>query len=217
MPVRFTLFSSLPEALIDHEEGVGGSNSALPVHEAQPVVPQIETLDETSSSACGCIPPSGVFRPFTSMRGGSKVDHSQRNVSDQSAQTGQGSGQADAQIRACFLHDCRDLNDLTDINIAMSSTNPTFDPRPCNTTSDSESEEPRMIGDFDGSASEFWKLFTGEAKSHDDARIGTLKEWMDSALTFVRSYSVCSITDLFMLMRGSTGWFIFCHSHSIRG
>jgi hypothetical protein len=86
-----------------HEEGVGGSNPALPVHEAQPVVPQIETLDETSSSACGCIPPSGVFRPFASMRGGSNVDHSQRNVSDQSAQTGQGSGQADAQIRAYFL------------------------------------------------------------------------------------------------------------------
>jgi hypothetical protein len=28
-----------------------------------------------------------------------------------------------------------------------------------------------MIGDFDGSASEFWKLFKDEAKSHDDARI----------------------------------------------
>ena len=83
--------------LMDHEEGVGGSDSA------QPVVPQIETLpDETSSSACGCIP-SGVFRPFTSMRGGSNIGHSQRNVSDQSTQTGQGLGQAEAQNRAYFL------------------------------------------------------------------------------------------------------------------
>ena len=53
--------------------------------------------------------------------------------------------------------------------------------------SDTESEEPRMIGDFDGSANEFWKLFRDEAKSHDDARINTLKEGMDSALIFVRS------------------------------
>ena len=56
-----------------------------------------------------------------------------------------------------------------------------------------------MIGDFDGSASEFWKLFRDEAKGHDDARINTLKEGMDSALIFVRSYSVCAITDLITL------------------
>ena len=53
-----------------------------------------------------------------------------------------------------------------------------------------------MIGDFDGTASEFWKLFIGEAKSHDDARIGTLKEGMDSALIFVRSYSVRAIMEI---------------------
>jgi hypothetical protein len=68
-------------------------------------------------------------------------------------------------------------------------------PVPHDTTSDSGSdqqpeeqpEEPRMIGDFDGSANEFWKLYRDEAKSHDDARISTLKEGMDSALIFVRS------------------------------
>jgi hypothetical protein len=87
---------------MDHEEGVGGSDSALSVREAQPVVSQGETLDETSSSACCCIP-SGVFRPFTSMRGGSNVEHSQRNVSDQPTQTGQGSSQAEAQFRTYFL------------------------------------------------------------------------------------------------------------------
>ena len=79
------------------------------------------------------------------------------------------------------------------INIAVAS-NPTSDSGPRNTTSDSESdqqpEEPRMIGDFDGSANEFWKLFRDEAKSHDDAIINTLKEGMDSALIFVRSYSI---------------------------
>jgi hypothetical protein len=47
-----------------------------------------------------------------------------------------------------------------------------------------------MIGDFDGSSSEFWKLFRVEAKSQDDAQINTFKEGMDSALIFVRSYSI---------------------------
>jgi hypothetical protein len=96
------------------------------------------------------------------------------------------------------------------------ASNPTVDSGPRNTTSDSESEEPRMIGDFDGSANEFWKLYRDEAESHDNARINTLKEGMDSALIFVRSYSICAITDLVMLMRVPTGWFIFCCSHSIR-
>jgi hypothetical protein len=87
---------------MDYEEGVGGSDAALPVREAQPVVSQAETLDETSSTACCCIP-NGVFRPFTSMRRGSNVDHSQRTVNDQSTQTGQGLSRAGAQIRAYFL------------------------------------------------------------------------------------------------------------------
>jgi hypothetical protein len=87
---------------MDHEEGVGGSDSALPFREAQPVVSQAETQDETSSSACCCIP-SGVFRPFTSIRGGNNIDHAQRNVSDQSTQAGQDSSQAEAQIRTYFL------------------------------------------------------------------------------------------------------------------
>ncbi|KAF8502820.1 hypothetical protein F5888DRAFT_1607504, partial [Russula emetica] len=46
-----------------------------------------------------------------------------------------------------------------------------------------------MIGDFDGSASEFWKLFRDEAKSHDEAQINTLKEGMDSALIFAGLFS----------------------------
>ncbi len=96
------------------------------------------------------------------------------------------------------------------------ASNPIVDSGPRDPTSDPESdqqpeeppEEPRMIGDFDGSASEFWKLFRDEAKSHDDARINTLKDGMESALIFVRPYSIRDpIMDLVMLMRGPTG----CH------
>ena len=102
-----------------------------------------------------------------------------------------------------------DFNDLTNINVAV-----VIVPTP---TSNSESKERRMIGDFDGSANEFWKLYRDEAKSHDDARIDTLKEGMDSALIFVRSFSFRAPNmDLVMLMCGSTGWSIFCCSHCIR-
>jgi hypothetical protein len=102
------------------------------------------------------------------------------------------------------------------MNIAVAHI-PIFDPGPRNTTSDFESEEPRMIGDFDGSSNEFWKLYRDEAMSHDDVRINTLKEGMDSALIFVRLYSLhVPITDLVMLMRGLAGRFIFCCSHCIR-
>ena len=45
-----------------------------------------------------------------------------------------------------------------------------------------------MIGDFDGSSNSLWTLFRDEAKSHDDARINTLKDDMDRVLIFVRLY-----------------------------
>ena len=100
------------------------------------------------------------------------------------------------------------------------ASDPIVDPDPRITTSDHQPEElpeePRMIGDFDGSANEFWKLYRDEAKSHDDVQINTLKEGMDSALIFVRSYSVRAITDSVMLICGPTGWFVLCCSHSIR-
>ena len=105
---------------------------------------------------------------------------------------------------------------------SAAARNLTVDSGPRDTTSypesdDQQPEEPRMIGDFDGSASEFWKLYRDEAKSHDDARINTLKDGMDSDLIFVRSYSIRAlIMDLVMLMRGPAGWFIFCCSHGIR-
>ncbi|KAF8474414.1 hypothetical protein DFH94DRAFT_635807, partial [Russula ochroleuca] len=45
-----------------------------------------------------------------------------------------------------------------------------------------------MIGDFDGSANALWTLYGKEAKSHDQARIQTLKDDMDGVLIFVRPY-----------------------------
>ena len=90
---------------------------------------------------------------------------------------------------------------MTNINLAAAS-NPIFDPVPRYTTSaisdggsDQQLEEqpdgPRMIGDFDGSSNALWALFRDEAKSHDDARINTLKDDMEGALIFVCSYPIC--------------------------
>lgn len=74
------------------------------------------------------------------------------------------------------------------------------------TTYDSESdlsqqteeppEESRMVGDFDGSSNALWSLFRDEAKSHDDARINTLKDDMDGVLIFVRSHPICTHGEL---------------------
>jgi hypothetical protein len=101
---------------------------------------------------------------------------------------------------------------------SAAANNPPAESAPRNITSEAEPqepEEPRMIGDFDGSASEFWKLFKDEAKSHDDARIYALKEDMESALIFVRLYSVHAYHGLVMLMRGPTGRFIFRCPHRV--
>ena len=89
-----------------------------------------------------------------------------------------------------FPHDCRDSN-LTNINIAATNIpTSTFDPGPRNTTSGSEPEEPRMIGDFDEGSKGLWKLFRDEAKSHDGAQTDTLKDDMGNSLVFVRSYPI---------------------------
>ena len=103
---------------MDHEEGEGGSDSALPVHDvqAQPVVAQIETLDEPSPSACNSIP-SGAFRPSASIHSGSNVEHSLPNLSDTSGdQAGQPQRQTESQICA-YPHNCRDIIVLTDTPI----------------------------------------------------------------------------------------------------
>ncbi|KAH9996413.1 hypothetical protein BJV74DRAFT_769116, partial [Russula compacta] len=46
-----------------------------------------------------------------------------------------------------------------------------------------------MIGDFDGSANPLWTLYGKEAKSHDEARIQTLKDDMDGVLIFAGLFS----------------------------
>jgi hypothetical protein len=46
-----------------------------------------------------------------------------------------------------------------------------------------------MIGDFDGSSNALWTLYRDEAKSHDDARIVTLKDDMEGSLIFAGLFS----------------------------
>ena len=97
------------KCLMDHEEGVGGSDSALPVNDVQP-------LDEPSSSACNSIP-SGASRPSASIRSGSNIEHSPRNSSYATGdQAGQRPSQTESHICA-YLHDCRDIIVLTDTPI----------------------------------------------------------------------------------------------------
>jgi len=55
---------------------------------------------------------------------------------------------------------------------------------------DNSSQEPHMVGDFEGSANALWTLYRKEAESHDKARIQTLKDDMDGVLIFVRPYFV---------------------------
>jgi len=78
----------------------------------------------------------------------------------------------------------------------------------------SSDPEPRMIGDFDGSANALWTLYGKEAKSHDESRIETLKEDMDGVLIFVRLYFAHAY-GLRHIDSGNTGWSIFCGPHRI--
>jgi hypothetical protein len=102
------------------------------------------------------------------------------------------------------------------------ASNPIVDSGPRDTTIDPESdqqpektpEELRMIGDFDGSANEFWKLYKDEAKSHDDARFNSLQKGMDSAIIFVRSYSVHDGLGYTDAWSHRLGYFLLFSQHS---
>lgn len=61
---------------------------------------------------------------------------------------------------------------------------------PLGDSADRESDDERMIGDFDGGANALWALYGKGAKSYDDAKIQTLKDDMDGVLIFVCSYLV---------------------------
>jgi hypothetical protein len=72
-----------------------------------------------------------------------------------------------------------------------------------------------MIGDFDDNANAMWSLHLGEAKSHDEARIHTLKDDMDSVLIFVRVLYL-SVSIVYPdLMHYLQGWFILRCPHVI--
>ena len=95
-----------------------------------------------------------------------------------------------------FPHDCRDANDLTSTDIAAASIVSRYNPSVSLSIPTLLPEEPRMIGDFEGSSNALWTLYKEEAKNHDDARINTLKEDMESALIFVRSYPIWTYGEL---------------------
>ena len=71
------------------------------------------------------------------------------------------------------------------------------------------SETPPMIGDFDDNANAMWSLHLGEAKSHDEGRIHSLKDDMDSVLIFVRVF-ISVIIGYTVLMHYLQGRFILC-------
>jgi len=68
-----------------------------------------------------------------------------------------------------------------------------------------------MIGDFNDNANALWSLHMEEAKSHDAARIQSLKDDMDGVLIFVRVY--ISIVTFPELMCRRPGRFILRCSH----
>jgi len=74
-----------------------------------------------------------------------------------------------------------------------------------------------MIGDFDGSANALWTLYGKEAKSHDEARVQTLKDDMDGVLIFVRPYFSRVYDGLRRADVQFAGRFIFRFPHIIRG
>jgi hypothetical protein len=226
MPVRISIFLVTFKVITVREEEVGGdethemdklgphtSSPASPLRsvsagqdineEARPAVSPAEGVTSIHSF---CRIPRRLFCSVTGSTGGDAPEKAEMNI------TADGLAQAEAQIRTCFLKVVEISSDLTNVNIAA-DTIPTPDPGPRNT---SESKEPRMIGDFDGSANEFWKLYRDEAKSHDEATIGTLKDGMDSSLIFVRSYSVYAlIMALVILIRGHRlVYFLLFSQHS---
>lgn len=54
-----------------------------------------------------------------------------------------------------------------------------------NGTSPLPGDNPERPKDFDEDANGLWSLYGKEAKSHDEARIETLKDDMDGVLIFV--------------------------------
>jgi hypothetical protein len=68
--------------------------------------------------------------------------------------------------------------------------------------------------DFDDSANDLWSLYGKEAKSHDEARINTLKDDMDGVLIFVCAGCFFGSTRVDVTL--NPGWLILWGSHSVR-
>ena len=72
-------------------------------------------------------------------------------------------------------------------------------------SSPTRSQQPRENDDFDERAAEFWAVYVREARSHDEASIGTWKDDMEGIIIFVRfqyepvNNSSCAVP---------SGWFI---------
>ncbi|KAH9062166.1 hypothetical protein EDB87DRAFT_321115 [Lactarius vividus] len=60
---------------------------------------------------------------------------------------------------------------------------------PSNSSDPTQPASSRTIGDFDDNANAFWSLHMNEAKSHDEARIQSLKDDMGSVLVFAGLFS----------------------------
>ena len=89
-------------------------------------------------------------------------------------------------IIGAFLCTHRGLHNLTHNTEEHANDPPLQEPQ--------DRQEVRMIGDFEGSANALWSMYGKEAKSHDDARIQTIKEDMDGVLIFVCSYQILPMT-----------------------
>jgi hypothetical protein len=70
-----------------------------------------------------------------------------------------------------------------------------------------------MVEDFDDSANALWTLYVKEAKSHDEATVGTIKDDMDGVLIFVRSHTLlyCEL----IVLTGTSGWLVLCCPHRV--
>ncbi|KAI9433138.1 hypothetical protein H4582DRAFT_2101758 [Lactarius indigo] len=67
-------------------------------------------------------------------------------------------------------------------------------PGDSSTQAPDDTTEPRVIGDFDDSANALWSLHKKEAKSHDEARIQSLKDNMDGVLIFAGLFSAALVS-----------------------
>ena len=92
------------------------------------------------------------------------------------------------------------------------SDEPSDDRTPDDTAHPIPPEMPHPVRDFDDSANPMWSLHLGEAKSHDEARIHTLKDDMDTVLIFVCIH-ISVVIVYSNVMHHRPGWLILRCPH----